>query len=742
MQLFVGQRARLRICKRLQARLAVLGTICQVIAAVQAATLAETCGRLCEVVQSCRDGPLRDGSRGPCTERVRVATSAAPLCVSGSPRLCPSLEADATLRVSFPLRHRLTMGRDIPLRVPDRRAAPTRRSRRAAENRADDSAGSGFDCFDLDEAAGLRTSSTTAAPATAAGRSPSRGGDGEPIDDNDVLMADGDVLPLSSSSSRAHSSSGLSHSNSSSSMDYHELLPSGDDADADKELDDMDDSDLSDAAGSAAAAADVLAEAAGATATAAPTAAPPFAPPESPTPASFVPFSSVQELYAYLLLRGQCHITEDAYFIVKAAYNATSRVPLPSANYVRYELATVVRSAWMLPSQSCSARSGKSGGRCTVSFVAPSSHVRRDMMFVQTYQKFEAAGLRSAEERALQPEYIDTPHFQDRSCWTKPGSTISRFELSGAQLCIGDKVEVRLGNRSSLVARVTNAHFSSASRGIAPDQCIHAGDFVASCKIDGADGGGSLVARHWYSAVHFPLSWVPDEERTPVKVLKLTKIPWHGSEGAGLPTGGAAADGDGENVVPSQANVAVRPPSRATHGVKDGMPFLIIALCFNSDDFCAHMGKEISLGGVYMSYLSWLFEDRRSSHAARKIAITPPGVDSDFVLDAITPDLVAGATDGWVCHDPDGTKVRVFADVSIYVGDYLQVVKTSKMMGYGAKSLCTFCAYRTPGTPGSRYGLAGSSVDINMARTSGRTRSVCKAAAAYAPDSSRDEEEE
>lgn len=71
-----------------------------------------------------------------------------------------------------------------------------------------------------------------------------------------------------------------------------------------------------------------------------------------------------------------------------------------------------------------------------------------------------------------------------------------------------------------------------------------------------------------------------------------------------------------------------------------------------------------------------------------------PRSDSDHILRAITPDLVKGASAGWPCHAPDGSKLLVFADVSIFVGDDLQVTKTSMLMGHGAKSPCPLCAYR------------------------------------------------
>lgn len=65
--------------------------------------------------------------------------------------------------------------------------------------------------------------------------------------------------------------------------------------------------------------------------------------------------------------------------------------------------------------------------------------------------------------------------------------------------------------------------------------------------------------------------------------------------------------------------------------------------------------------------------------------MAPARLDSDLDLEALTSDLVEGATCGWLCRRPDGVEVRVFADVASFVGDYLQVTKSDKMMGFGAK---------------------------------------------------------
>jgi len=173
-------------------------------------------------------------------------------------------------------------------------------------------------------------------------------------------------------------------------------------------------------------------------------------------------------------------------------------------------------------------------------------------------------------------------------------------------------------------------------------------------------------------------------------------------------------------------------PRRLLSGARDGDGFFVVCLCFLSDDFCALLGKSVSSGGVYMSYLSWMLRHLPSRHYVRTLAATPPHVDSDVLLEAITPDLRARATDGWLMTGADGTDIRVFADVFNHVVDSLQVAKTSKLMGHGANNPCKMCSYRLSGAPGCRYGFEGASNLAKFIRPTTRTRSVCKAVAARA----------
>lgn len=125
-----------------------------------------------------------------------------------------------------------------------------------------------------------------------------------------------------------------------------------------------------------------------------------------------------------------------------------------------------------------------------------------------------------------------------------------------------------------------------------------------------------------------------------------------------------------------------------------------------------------------------LFCKRTSRQAARTVGVTPPDVDSDEVLRFVLPDLVVGMTEGWLVYDPDGKLVRVLADVSFFVGDYVQEAKSCRLMGHAALTPCTLCAYRAPGVAGSNYGKLGSSEDVGLMRTSARSVAVGRAARA------------
>jgi len=413
-------------------------------------------------------------------------------------------------------------------------------------------------------------------------------------------------------------------------------------------------------------------------------------------------FTCAEHLYAYLLLRGQEDVTQQQYNVNRAGFNIASPVKLPSANHICYEISPTIERERMLQTSTCWAPQVGKDGLVEVKYIKPSEHVQRDLMFERTSELFKEAEARTDLDRELHPEFVDSPLFQDRSSVLQGGQTVQKFALASLDIAIGDRLDVDLG--SGRVVRgvvVHDAFFVGSASGLEPDDGHHAGDFLVQCGgiEDGAPA--DIWARHWHAASLHQLSCLTHDGNAAL-ILSLHHHKDHGlpphdgrcAEHAGassaadqqraedIATAAAARQGD---MRPTPAPVDVEEPledrdasreadlnpsgagrsltRRVLSGTSDGMAYLVVCLCIFSDDFRARLGKEISLGGVYMSYLSWLFRRRRSSHAVRTLAATPPDVDSDVVLEAITPDLRVGATDGWLMVGADGSDVRVFADV-------------------------------------------------------------------------------
>ena len=123
-------------------------------------------------------------------------------------------------------------------------------------------------------------------------------------------------------------------------------------------------------------------------------------------------------------------------------------------------------------------------------------------------------------------------------------------------------------------------------------------------------------------------------------------------------------------------NTVHPPPFKLECIGPDKIPVLVVCLAFYSDDFNVRRQRKASLGGVYMSSMSWLHRRRTTRHATRTIGVVPPDVDSDNVLRHIQADLTVGIQEGWVVSDPDSNPIRVKVDVSFYVGDYPQVSRS------------------------------------------------------------------
>jgi len=192
-----------------------------------------------------------------------------------------------------------------------------------------------------------------------------------------------------------------------------------------------------------------------------------------------MPFSCEKLLYAYLPLRGQQHDTEQQYNVHREGFNIASPIKLPSANFIRYDIAPVVEAKWMPQRSVCWARQTGKNELVEVAYVAASAHVRRDLLFTETFEKFKAADERSDSDRALHPEFVDSALFQDRETVLSTGRSVPRFQLGDVFLAVGDGVDVDLQDGTGARgAAVVVAYFAEAADGLNVDACQHAGDFV------------------------------------------------------------------------------------------------------------------------------------------------------------------------------------------------------------------------------------------------------------------------
>lgn len=81
-------------------------------------------------------------------------------------------------------------------------------------------------------------------------------------------------------------------------------------------------------------------------------------------------------------------------------------------------------------------------GAVQVRYVAPSAHVRRKVMCMDTYDKFLAAEQLQLDSR--EPEFEDSPFFQDRGAVLLSDLLVPWFSLGGAGVDAGDVIDIVL----------------------------------------------------------------------------------------------------------------------------------------------------------------------------------------------------------------------------------------------------------------------------------------------------------
>lgn len=423
-------------------------------------------------------------------------------------------------------------------------------------------------------------------------------------------------------------------------------------------------------------------------------------------------FDSFAEFFAFFFLRGQKGVTQSQFELFRLYEMDVHPFspPPPSLSYLRNTIMPRVRQRWGLPLRSVTAEDDAGVPVADLWVITPRDHVTRDFLFRETFDLFHELDKRSEEERDLHPEYVDSRFFQDRPSVLRSCPAASGFSLTGRDLFVGDRVDVSLIDGGCLHhLEIIDAFFAGYEYGVDPGPAIHAGDFVVALSSGGTPTG-LLVSRFWRAHEHGSLFFW----HTPLLGgFEVDNI--HPSAYAGLCT---RVNGGVEG--------GALPVRRALRTSSAGSTdAFTVSLAFFSDDFCSRHGS--STGGVYMSYMTWPYASRVSRGATRTISLSAPGVNSDHILSAIRSDLAVGTTDGWLVKDPSGADVRVFVDVAFFVGDYVQVGKTSKLRGHQARSPCPLCRYMQPLQPGSQYAQDGSSADTSMVRTSERTTAVSRA---------------
>lgn len=424
------------------------------------------------------------------------------------------------------------------------------------------------------------------------------------------------------------------------------------------------------------------------------------------------PFLTKQEFFSFLTVSTTVGLTVQQYDIMRSFCNADQprQELLPCYSTISKRVIPAALKAGGLPMQPLE----ENGGKCWL--VLPSSHVRRDFAFQDTYLKFFRAEDRDEEARDLEPEYYDTAFFQNKAGVLQHGSQPSSFCVNGSRFRCGSVISLTLDGADAVKGlKVDHAYFASSESGVGADNDVYAGDLVIVCETCDGEAAGLFVSRHWMPVSVDALCWLPSAGGSCYCVVRIDV---EGSADDGVD---ACRNSTGAYPAPTASTRRVR-----GMGV-DGIPTVVACIALYSDDFLCREKRKQSAGGVYMFYPGWCVADRVGRPAVRTISVTTPGLSSDLILEAIMPDLIAGSTTGWLVKDYKGAPVRVMADMSFYVGDYVQVSKSSRMRGHNAHAPCPLCAYSLPGGQGCQFDGPASSDDTGLMRTSRRTAAVLQA---------------
>ena len=127
--------------------------------------------------------------------------------------------------------------------------------------------------------------------------------------------------------------------------------------------------------------------------------------------------------------------------------------------------------------------------------------------------------------------------------------------------------------------------------------------------------------------------------------------------------------------------------------LSDGRRYAIMRCLLYTDDFQPYAFKQASAGGCYILPLGIPVWKRNGVNSIRILGVTPAGVSSNRIIDAVIPDIVKMSSEGVVVRMPDGDEIVLFLDVVGYIGDYLAMVHLLDVTGVHGVAPCSFCTF-------------------------------------------------
>lgn len=214
--------------------------------------------------------------------------------------------------------------------------------------------------------------------------------------------------------------------------------------------------------------------------------------------------------------------------------------------------------------------------------------------------------------------------FQHKASLLQPVMQHDSFSLNGTSFRCGTWLFVSLeGSAGPMRLRVDNVSIAPSDCGVALDHGRHAGGLVVVCCKEGSTEAGAMVSRHWLPADLDALFWNPAGSGPSCAIVDLSLAQ-------------PEEPLDGESAHCSSAYQVSSSATRRIRGVRaDGVPTLVVRISLYADEFVCRERRQQSAGRVYMYYPGWCASARASSAAVRAILVTPAGVNSDKILEAV-----------------------------------------------------------------------------------------------------------